>query len=304
VKHQDAAIHQPVAAPESIDEEISMSTIHIDEAGQAAEFHDVVQSVSITHLLQQRDAVLERLAQAFRILQEAHDIAFNAHLGFPHIVASKDYRGSGQDVVGEYATNGEALSACRAAIDATAWRYLMQESGMRSLMSASKRREFDEHVSKGRMPELTRETVYATFGALHESRADMFDQGVIECFKKLSWVYKTNLPQKFGKRIIVSYLTYTYGINHSAADHLGDLMRVFHILDGKPEADYRQGCFAQIGIAIREQTAWPKSYQNDYFALKLFRNGNGHLCFKRLELIDAMNGIIARHYPNALAAPR
>ena len=47
-----------------------MSTIHIDEAGQAAEFHDVVQSVSITHLLQQRDAVLERLAQAFRILQE------------------------------------------------------------------------------------------------------------------------------------------------------------------------------------------------------------------------------------------
>ena len=48
-----------------------MSTIYIDEAGQAAEFHEVVQSVSITHLLQQRDAVLERLAQAFSILQEA-----------------------------------------------------------------------------------------------------------------------------------------------------------------------------------------------------------------------------------------
>ena len=58
-----------------------MSTIHIDEAGQAAEFHDVVQSVSITHLLQQRDAVLERLAQAFSILQEAHDIAIERALG-------------------------------------------------------------------------------------------------------------------------------------------------------------------------------------------------------------------------------
>ena len=66
-----------------------MSTIHIDEAGQAAEFHDVVQSVSITHLLQQRDAVLERLAQAFDIPQEAHDIAISAHLGFPNIVASR-----------------------------------------------------------------------------------------------------------------------------------------------------------------------------------------------------------------------
>jgi hypothetical protein len=38
--------------------------------------------------------------------------------------------------------------------------------------------------------------------------------------------------------------------------------------------------------------------------LRLFRNGNGHLCFKRPELIDAMNAIIARHFPNALPAPR
>jgi len=281
-----------------------MSTIHIDGAGQAAEFHEVVQSVSITHLLQQRGAVLERLERAFNLLQEAHEMAISAHLGFPNIVASKDYRGHGQDVVGKLTTEGEALRACRAAIDATAWRYLMQESGMRSLMSASKRSEFDEQVSKSLMPELTREAVYATFGALHESRAEMFDQGVIECFKKLSWVYKTNLPQKFGKRIIVSYLTYTYGINSSAADRLDDLMRVFHVLDGKPEADYRQGCYAQLGAAFREQSAWPKSYQNDYFELRLFRNGTGHLCFKRLELIDAMNAIIARHFPNALAAPR
>jgi Domain of unknown function (DUF4942) len=152
--------------------------------------------------------------------------------------------------------------------------------------------------------ECSRRAVYATFGALHESRGEMFDQGVIECFKKLSWVYKTNLPQKFGKRIIVSYLTYPYGINHGAADHLDDLMRVFHVLDGKPQVDYRQGCYVQLGTAFREQGSWPKSYQNDYFELKLFRNGNGHLCFKRPALVDAMNSIIARHYPNALAAPR
>ena len=281
-----------------------MSTIHVDEAGQATEFHNVVQSLSITHLLQQRDAVLQRLAQAFRILQEAHDIALSAHLGFPNIVASKDYRGQGRDVVGQFATEGEALNVCRAAIDAAAWRYLMQESGMRSLMSASKRSEFDDQVNKSLMPELTRQAVYATFGAFHESREDMFDQGVIERFKKLSWRYKTNLPQKLGKRIIASYLTYTYGINHSAADYLDDLMRVFHVLDGKPEADHRQGCYVQLGTAFREQNAWPKIYENDYLGLRLFRNGNGHVCFKRLELIDAMNAIIARHFPNALAAPR
>src|SRR5271156_578910 len=100
-----------------------MSTIHIDEAGQTAEFHDVVQSVSITHLLQQRDAVLGRLAQAFGILQEAHEIALSEHLGFPSSVAAEVYRGNGGVVVGKFATEGEPPSPCRAAIDATAWRY-------------------------------------------------------------------------------------------------------------------------------------------------------------------------------------
>ena len=106
----------------------------------------------------------------------------------------------------------------------------------------------------------------------------MFDQGVIECFKQLSSEYKTNLPQKFGKRIIVSYLTYSYGINQSATDHLDDLMRVFLVLDRKPEPDYRQGCYGQLSAAFREQSDWPKGFDNDYFELRLFRNGNGHLC--------------------------
>lgn len=70
-------------------------------------------------------------------------------------------------------------------------------------------------------------------------------------------------------------------------------MRVFRVLDGKPEADYRQGCYVQLGAVFRTQTEWPKSDRNDYFELRPFRNGNGHLCFKRLELV--MNAIIARH---------
>lgn len=281
-----------------------MNTIHIDEAGQAAEFHELVRSVSITHLLQQRDAVTDRLRQAFGLLREAHEIASSAHLGFPHITVSKDYRGHGEDVVASQIAADAALATAKAAIDAAAWRYLMQESGMRSLMSATKRAEFDEHVDKNQMPELTREAVYSTFGALHDSRAEMFDQGVIECFKKLSWHYKTNLPQKFGKRFILTYLSYSYGINHRASDQLDDLMRVFRVLDGKPEADYRHGCYAQLAMAFREQPAWPKAFENPYFSIRLFRNGNGHMTFKRFDLVDTLNRIIARHFPNALPEPR
>jgi hypothetical protein len=228
-------------------------------------------------------------------------MAIEAHLGFPSINTSKDCSGHGDDVVGREA---DALVTSRTAIDAAAWRYLMDESGMRSLMSASKRKEFDELVHKGLMPALTRDAVYATFGALHESRGEMFDQGVIECFKKLSWHYKTNLPQKFGKRIIVSYLAYAYGINHRASDELDDLLRVFNVFDRKPMPDHRQGCYFKLSSAFREQSMWPKRFENDYFEMRIFRNGNAHLTFKRADLVDAMNVIIARHFPSALAAPR
>ena len=281
-----------------------MSTLHVDATGHAAEFHEVIASVSITHLLQQRDAALARIAQAFALLREAHEIATVAHLGFPTIGVSKGYRAQGDDIAGPYARAEEAFGTSRAVIDAAAWRYLMQESGMRSLMSASKRAEFDEQLEKSTMPELTREAIYATFGALHESRAEMFDQGVIECFKKLSWHYKTNLPQKFGKRIVVTYLTYTYGVNSRAADTLDDLMRVFHVLDGKLECDWRRASYVEISEASRAEATWPKGYENDYYAVKLFKNGNGHVTFKRPELVDALNRIIARHFPSALPEPR
>lgn len=61
------------------------------------------------------------------------------------------------------------------------------------------------------MPALTRGNIEATFIALHQSRAEMFERGVIEIYRSLSWRYRTNTPIRFGKRIIVS----------GFCDHLG-----------------------------------------------------------------------------------
>ncbi|THD41682.1 DUF4942 domain-containing protein [Enterobacteriaceae bacterium ML5] len=37
-------------------------------------------------------------------------------------------------------------------------------------------------------------------------------------------------------------------------------------------------------------------YQDEYFSIKYFQKGTGHLTFKRPELIDKMNDIITKHY--------
>lgn len=44
--------------------------------------------------------------------------------------------------------------------------------------------------------------------------------------------------------------------------------------------------------------------ENEYLQIRVYKNGNGHVTFKRPELVDRMNLIIAKHFPGALPAPK
>lgn len=83
-------------------------------------------------------------------------------------------------------------------------------------------------------------------------------------------------------------------------------MRVLHVLDGKPEPDHRGGMYHVLTRSVPERPAaeFPRAAENDYLAVRLFRNGNGHASFKRPDLVERMNLILAKHYPGALPEPR
>ena len=44
--------------------------------------------------------------------------------------------------------------------------------------------------------------------------------------------------------------------------------------------------------------------ETEYLSIKCFKNTNAHITFKRLDLVEKMNKIIAKHYPGALPAPK
>lgn len=44
-----------------------------------------------------------------------------------------------------------------------------------------------------------------------------------------------------------------------------------------------------------------KDYQDDYLYIKYFMKGSAHLTFRKPELIDKMNDIVAKHYPQMLS---
>lgn len=203
-----------------------------------------------------------------------------------------------------------AIADVRKRLDACAWNHLMHESGLRSLMDTKARAEWDSKINELQCPELTIDNVMATFGALHESRGDIFERGVINCFKALSWDYKTNRPFAFGKRIVIRYLrnqvtggsgTSLGWPNSRECDRLDDLVRVFSVLDGKPEPDHRNGIYHLLYGDDRKNV---RDVEHEYFQIRSFRNGNGHITFKRPDLVERMNQILAKHYPAQLPEDR
>lgn len=255
----------------------------------------VVPSISIENLINQRAAVMDKARAALQLLAEARALAGVAHVGFPHFQLDERRYYS----MVEPDRLDETMKAVQQAVDSGAWKYLMNESGLRTFMDAEARRQWDSDIYDGKAPPLTKATVESTFRGLYASRGDMFDRGVIRCFKRLSWNYKTNLPVAFGKRIVVTGLLHTSfgGVNYREADQLDDLMRVMSVLDGKSEPDHRQG-FATLLNRTSTET------ENAYLHIRVFKNGNGHVTFKRADLRDRMNKILAKHFPGALPAPR
>jgi hypothetical protein len=73
------------------------------------------------------------------------------------------------------------------------------------------------------------------------------------------------------------------------------------LLDGKPIPDNRGDVTIRLMNHIRDNPH-QQEYEDTYFSVRYFQKGTGHLIFKRPDLIDRMNDIIAKHYPGMLAA--
>lgn len=276
-----------------------------------AELHagNLVSSISVEGLLRKRDMLTEKLQTIVTMLAEC------ARLTVEGKMLNGEYRQFDWVICGHNQHYGntllsqEGLADIKKRLDAALWGKLMHDSGLLTFMDAKAKAEFSSQVADCKTPPLTRENIEASFKTLYDSRDDIFDRGVINCFKRLSWDYKTNNPVKFGKRIIKRYLVDRWGYSGTnARNELQDLQRVFCLVDGKPEEDHRNDLDSRLSASInlrRKVTDVSNGVHVDaYMEIRWFKNGNGHITFLRPDLVDKLNSIIAKHFPGALAEPR
>lgn len=266
----------------------------------------VVPSIALDALLRHRDAAVAQLATIAKAVQEYQRVGETLWAGTndgdgPWSGAPYKYREpieqrpSGH---GAHLDDDKWLEVSTKAVDAALWDNLLDQSGLRTFMDAKARKEWTEQIERRETPALTQENVVATFRHLHSMRGELFERGVVQVFRHLSWDYKTNLPHRFGKRIIIRGVVTADGRpgSYSYSDKLDDLDRAFHVLGGTPEPDHRSSI--QSRLWHREPRHAP--LETPYLRLATFKNGNGHITFLRPDLVDRLNTILAKHHPNAL----
>ncbi|MCB5299229.1 DUF4942 domain-containing protein [Yersinia intermedia] len=274
----------------------------IENSDVLTDHTDVICSTSIEHIVTGRNAALVQIEALIHQFEDISAITHSIGGGMARDWAMRQDFLCGCWLMEKAET---AMKVITRNLDRGIWRDLMVKSGMLSLMDAQARDQWDKNLEGDNIPAINEDNILNTFEQLHLSKQDVFERGVINVFKGLSWEYKTNSPCKFGKKIIVNNLVThgRWGFSLSwgwRRDQLVDLERMMYLLDDKLVPDNRGDISVRLMEYIRDNPH-QQSYEDELFGVRYFQKGTAHVIFKRLDLVEKMNDIVAKHYPGMLA---
>lgn len=250
-----------------------------------------------------RNAALEIFETAVQIqqaayakLREARDMMARAHFNVPAVSMPDNLRND------ENLSALDAVEKFRKANDIRIWTYMLDRSGLRNVMDAQAIKEFEQSIITY-MPEVTLDSLRATFEDKFASADYMFKRGIHNAFGSLDRSFKSHNGFKIGRRIILTYVANDSGYidryQNSKMNTLIDVERVFAVLDGQiPMGD-------KLVAEIRNGRSnhWkPHQSEHDlrYFKIRIFQNGNAHLWFTRDDLVEKVNKLLADLYGEVL----
>ncbi|HEJ7174799.1 TPA: DUF4942 domain-containing protein [Serratia marcescens] len=263
---------------------------------------DVIPSAAIEVIIAQRNlglselkAAAEKLHAALSILREAggHSYQFDEYAIIEKLKRSTNLNNFNR--------------TAEINVDRSIWTRLMNETGMLTLMSQKQRDNWNESLYSEKCPAVTLDNVLATFEALNATKAETFEQGLIDVFQRLSWDYRTNNPCRLGNKIIIDRLVSRFyredfRVDDRTIQAVDDLAKIFFVLDGKRVPDVRVGEGDRFTQLFNRGEGIGVTCELTYFSIRAFAKGTGHIVFNRLDLVEQINDIIAKRFPNTLPA--
>ncbi len=187
-------------------------------------------------------------------------------------------------------------------LEQQAWAALFDALEVRQFLSVEATRKLDQQLEGRGEPlgRITLETVLATLQGLHRSIPVFAAEAVREVFDFLRPPrsrLKTNKPWHVGRKVILPCYCeaaqprwpWRPSVNFHCIDRLRALDRVFHLLDGKGYISKSYG--GELVDAICATSGEQPEGQTEYFAFRVYRNGNLHVTFRRPNLVAELNRI-------------
>jgi hypothetical protein len=181
----------------------------------------------------------------------------------------------------------------------TAWRRLVDRIGIKDLMSVKKRKEFEEQLENGELPEITAETIMAILFSMADQARDFVVDAAKEVFNILlpgqhghRKKYKVNSAIQIGQRVVLSWFVEEgwgndkFRVTYGREGEVAAIDNMFHVLDG--QAIIRDGRPPLIE-AIRASESGVG--ETNYFKFRCYKNRNLHLEFKRMDLVKKLNAL-------------
>ena len=174
------------------------------------------------------------------------------------------------------------------------WRSLIEKTGIITLMDSETQRKMDKDLETQPL-ELTKANILSVLQDLYNRRDAILADSLINVFRALTRQYKSNDPLKLSDKRVIIYVGQGVYRSTQYTDKLTDLDRIFHFLDGQSMTTKRADTLGYLACYGQQD-----EIENSYFRIKLFKNGNAHVYFKRPDLIDKCNRLIAYHHKNQL----
>ena len=185
-----------------------------------------------------------------------------------------------------------------AIIKRNAWKSIVARLQVREIVSVKKREEIDRQLDDGKLPELTEQNVRSFIDQLHRDIGSLLEDSAREVFDWLrptnNWKQlKTNNKNVYG---LTDKVIMTWGmdseydksmprrVSYHSEKYFRALDNVFHLLDGKGVSKYPTDLCTTISTAGRAGKC-----ETPYFACKWFKNGNIHIQFLRMDLVEKLN---------------
>jgi hypothetical protein len=186
-----------------------------------------------------------------------------------------------------------------------AWRYIVAQTGLLAYMTAQRKKEFEQQLDKGDLPDLTTENILGTLHTLAERVPDLLSESVGEIFDWLrprhDWgvgALKTNNKWKIGPKVIIGGAVERwsrhepYRLNGYREQSFRTLGNVLSLMDGQGVEQYPHDLVTRLKSGL--QRSWV--VVDAYATYKAYANGNLHVAFSRQDLVDRINQMAAERH--------